>query len=106
MRFSTRSKVSILLSLLTLLVLVGGFVATGIGRGQTSAAHAASPSSTAKTGHLTSTGTLSIAKMPTTSVAQTGKTRAMPFHTTHTKGGAASHVLEVTTSSGHSGCCS
>ena len=43
MRFSPRSKLSILLSLLAIAAVVGGFMATGAIRGQTTKAHAAAP---------------------------------------------------------------
>ena len=79
MRFSSRSKMSIALSLVTLLALVGGFAATGIWRGHTSAAHAASPSYTAVKGQMTRVATLNLANMSTGSVTATGQTHAMPF---------------------------
>ncbi len=90
----SRSKVSIVLSLLTLLALVGGFVATGMGRGQTSTAHAASASYTVKTGHLTLIKTVNLASLSTAPAPRTGKTRVMPFHSTRSKGGAALNSLK------------
>ncbi|HVB72463.1 MAG TPA: hypothetical protein VNE38_02810 [Ktedonobacteraceae bacterium] len=44
MRFSPRSKLSILFSFLAIVAVVGGFMATGAIRSQTSKAHAAAPS--------------------------------------------------------------
>lgn len=85
MHFSPRSKMSMALSLLALLALVGGFAATAVLRGHASAAHAASSSSsTGVRGQLTQSASLNLAKMPTGHAPSTGKTSAMPFHSTRT----------------------
>ena len=101
----SRSKVSIVLSLLILLALIGGFAATGIWRGHTSAVHAASPSSSISKGTLARVGTFSIAKLSTGTVKPTGTKRVMPFHTTKSKGStpaSASMKAPQVTSSGSS----
>ena len=100
MRFSSRSKMSIALSLVTLLALVGAFAATGIWRGHTSAAHAASPSSTPVKGQVTRVATLNLANMSTGSVKATGQTHAMPFRAPFKKGAATASALKAPQTTG------
>lgn len=96
MRFSSRSKVSMALSLFVLLALVGGFVATQMLQGHGPAAHAAGSASYAGVrGQLTKAATLSVANMPKGHVKSTGKTRAMPFRSTHAKGGATTDASRL-----------
>ncbi len=101
MRFSSRSKMSIALSLVTLLALVAGFAATGIWHGHASSVHAASPTYTVEKGQVTRVATLNLANMTTGSVNASGQTRAMVFRTTFKKVGAvakASNAPKATSS--------
>ena len=73
MHFSSRSKMGIALSLLTIITLISGFAVTMFVRGNT-LVHAASPTYTIAQGHVTKVATQSLATLSTNAVKPTGQT--------------------------------